>query len=208
MEQARFWLRIDGLRAEAEGVIARMRPMLTRQLAQMADEELAGFAHCYRAARDRADCWPLIDAVTVAFGHYDDDAFLAVQHWLICQGEQVYTQILIDPDCILEFLGPDGEGALREAELFGMTIQEQVDIRPGAAKLVEYGPDRAQPYGERSNLGDVDIVHARYPRCSAARERYLNSQLPSIALPEAGSKQATQPTRNLALGATWHPRRR
>src|SRR5688572_11096466 len=101
MEERSFWLHIDHLRARAGGQIALMRVMLTRELAQMGDLELAGFADRYRAALDRAHCWPLVEAVTVAFGYYGDDAFSDVQDWLICQVEQVYTQILANPDLIV-----------------------------------------------------------------------------------------------------------
>jgi hypothetical protein len=184
-----------------------MRNLLSRQLAQMGDRELAGLADRYSMVQDRANRWPLVEAVTVAFGHYSDDAFSDVQNWLICQGERVYQWVLADPDLIVEFLGPTGEEAFAQAEMFGWTIQEELGVRPEAAKLVEYQGNRALPQGERTDLADTEQVHARYPRCAAARERYLNSQLPSIALPKAES-DPTHPTRNLALGATWLSRRR
>ncbi len=183
-----------------------MRLMLTRQLAQMGDRELAAFADCYPAARDHAYCWPQIEAVTVAFGHYGDDAFDNVQNWLICQGRRVYTQVLANPDHIVDFLRPAGEEAFADAELFHVPVYEELSGRPGAAELREYHQSRTGPLGVRSDLGDAASVHARYPRCAAVREKYLNSQLPSISLPKTENVRSN-PTRKLALGATWSPRR-
>jgi hypothetical protein len=209
MDEGSFWLHIGHLRARAEGAIPLMRVLLSPHLAQLSDQELAGFADRYSMVQDRANRWPLVEAVTVAFGHHSDDAFADVQNWLICQGERVYQWVLTDPDLIVEFLGPTGEEVFSEAEMFDWTIQEELGIRPEAAKLVEYQDNRALPQGVRTDLADAEMVHARYPRCAALRERYLNSQLPSIALPAAEKDDdAKHPTRNLALGATWLSRRR
>jgi hypothetical protein len=183
-----------------------MPALLSQQLAQLGDRELAGFADCYRAARDRTNCWPLAEAVTVAFGYYGDDAFSDVQNWLICQGEQVYQQILANTDLIVEFVDPWGEAAFAEAEAFGWALSDELGVRPEAAKLVEYQSNRVLPQGVRTDLRDSGAVHLRYPRCAAAREKYLNSQLPSIVLPKTENDR-THPTRKLTLGATWHSRR-
>ena len=183
-----------------------MRVMLTRHLPQMGDLELAGFADRYRAAQDRAHCWPLVEAITVAFGHYGDDVFSDVQDWLICQGEQVYRQILANPDLVVEFLGGAQEEAFTGAQQLHMTVLEELNGRPEAAKLRDYRDGRQLPWGMRSDLADTASVHARYPRCAASREKYLNSQLPSIALPKT-ENDGSRPTRRLTLGATWHSRR-
>ncbi|WP_203913421.1 DUF4240 domain-containing protein [Rhizocola hellebori] len=206
MEDDGFWLYIEHLRARAEGVIPLMRVLLRRHVVEMGDRELAGFADSYTAMRDQANCWPLVEAVTVAFGYCSDDTFSDVQDWLICQGEQVYQRVVANPDLLVEFVDPARENAFGEAELFGWPIQEELGNRPEAAKLVEYQGNRALPYGVRSDLGDAESVQARYPRCAAAREQYLNSHLPSIALPEPEHSLAN-PTRKLTLGATWHSRR-
>jgi hypothetical protein len=183
-----------------------MRALLSQELAQTGDRELAGFADRYHAVQDRAHCWPLAEAVTVAFGYYSDDAFSNVQNWLICQGEQVYQQVLANPDLIVEFIDPGCGEAFAEAEAFGWAIQDELRVRPEAAKLVEYQGNRALPQGVRTDLRDSGAVHLRYPRCAAAREKYLNSQLPSIVLPK-NENDRTHPTRKLTLGATWHSRR-
>ena len=206
MDERSFWLHIGHLRAHGGGAIAQIGAVLGQQLAQMGDRELASFADRYHTLQDRANCWPLAEAVTVAFGYYSDDAFANVRHWLICQGEQVYQQVLANPDLIVEFIDPRGEETFADGEAVGWAISDALGVRPDAAKLVEHQGNRALPQGARTDLRDSNAVHLRYPRCAALREQYLNSQLPTIALPKTDNDQQ-RPTRQLTLGATWTSRR-
>jgi hypothetical protein len=198
VEQSGFWEIIERLRAENQNDIDRMRRGLVRVLAEMTDPELESFASAWSAAAHRADRRSLVEAITVAFGGCSDDLLTDVCDWLICQGEYTYEQILGDPDCLLEFLGPQGLEAVSDAEMFHQVIWDALETNPLPRKDWEPPPE-----DEGIDLSDRAAVFARYPKLASYRHTYLTTPLPAVPV----TLRAT-PARTLLLGSAWTGHRR
>jgi len=140
MQEDRFWELVGKLRIGAQNRIPRMKRLLARALAQMTDGEVAGFADRWREVNDRADCWPLWEAVVVAFGGCSDDGFMDVHAWLICQGRFVYTAVIAEPDSLLEYVGPAGGEVFGDAEGFSSVIWDEFYGRPHTPGFTRHQP--------------------------------------------------------------------
>jgi len=195
VEEDRFWDLVAQLRGGGEDDVPRI---LARLLARMTDRDLAGFADRWHAVKDRDDQLPLVEAVTVAFGHCGDDTFSDLRDWLICQGREVHDRVLAEPDSLVEVLSP---AAMDDAEPLASVLWGALEHRPETKDLMAYQPP--EPV-RRGTLGDPADLRARYPRCAAVRDAYLASSLPTVAVPLDPDRR----TRTLALGATWAPRPR
>lgn len=188
MEEDRFWDLVAQLNAGEQDEL------------RLTDEELAGFADRWHAARDHAHYVPLREAVTAAFGHCGDDEFADLRGWLVLQGRATYDAILEEPDNLADFVAGAHDFAL--GEQVDAALTRALESRPETKDLMVYRPPGSLPRGTVTDPADL---RKRYPRCVAIRDDYLTSSLPAVTVP----LDPARPARTLTLGSsTWTPRRK
>jgi hypothetical protein len=161
MDQAVFWRIVEDARAEAGGDSERVAQVLLRRLRTLRPAEIEEFQDLWEQAQDELYRWPIHDAATLLLGPLDDDAFLAVQDWIVSHGRLTMQRVQQDPDSLVE-LAPDRHnaridwfcGLAMEAHLFAAGCPFAVD-GPN-------GPD--QPRGTRADMTDEAGTRRQFPR--------------------------------------------
>lgn len=124
MTDRAFWEIIE--RATGSGDDAEHADRLEAVLLRIKPSRIVAFAVAYESKLKAADRGPVWAAgVLLNGGHGSDDGFLYFRHWLIGQGEAVYTAALSDPDSLAsrEIQFVDGLPSA-EWELFGAAADD------------------------------------------------------------------------------------
>lgn len=131
MTDRAFWDIIE--KAVGSGFDAEHADRLEAVLLRMKPSRIVAFAVAYESKLSAAEMGPVWAAgVLLNGGHGSDDGFLYFRHWLIGQGEAVYTAALSNPDSLAgrEIQFVDGVPSA-EWELFGAVAEDAYRTKTG-----------------------------------------------------------------------------
>lgn len=164
VEEAIFWRLVEDCRNEAGADTERVAQLILRRLRTLGADEIVEFEQLWFRAQDELFCWPVRDAAVLLLGPFDDDAFLAVQDWIVSHGRTVMRRVKEDPDRIVE-LAADRHNA-RIDWFCGLSVEAHIAVagRPPAMDGPS-GPDA--PAGIPADLSDESEMRRRFPRIMA-----------------------------------------
>ena len=165
MDETRFFELIDEVRET--GQTASADPdQLAETLAELADDEVAGFVEQFALQLVRLNQWRIWGAGYVAQDGMGDDSFHYFRSWIIGAGAAAVSQALLDPDGLVDFFGDDEELENEELEYIGVEILEDRDVEdPRAGIMVD-----ADPSGDRFDEQTVDGDFPRIAAWAASRD--------------------------------------
>jgi len=135
MSEDAFWSIIESTYADADGDYDQQQDNLSIKLSELGLPELIAFDNRFRQLSGNAYRWNLWGAIYIIHGGCGDDSFSDFRGWLICQGKDMYYQVVENPETLVninqERIETDWEGA----SYIAFTLYEK---RTGKAMPTDY----------------------------------------------------------------------
>jgi hypothetical protein len=109
MNQKEFWELIDITHQAAMGDAGIQEDKLIEELTQHSLDDIVDFERLLRQYILAADDFRVMAAQKIIQGWVSDDPYLYFRCWLISQGEQVYSEVLRNPDFLAELDTTQGD---------------------------------------------------------------------------------------------------
>lgn len=175
MDADRFWQLIDQSRQKAkkhkpangDEFLDRQMEELTALLHKLPPEEIVAFKHRFAQCCNEAYRWDLWAAAYWLHGGCGDDGFIDFRSTLVSLGQEMFEQVLADPDSLADLVDrPDvpylqGEGFQYVAPRVYKAKTGQ-EYRPDDEPL---GPPK--PKGRRIDHDDDEVMRRLFPKLVA-----------------------------------------
>jgi len=94
----KFWALMDEAIQFAKGADQLKENFLVSELADLPPEDIQDFEIAFRKLMIEANDYKIMGAQKIIQGYVSDDTYLYFRCWLISQGQEVYNEVLKNPD--------------------------------------------------------------------------------------------------------------
>jgi hypothetical protein len=108
MSESLFWQIIERSCSGSVDCFDQCRK-LTVLLEALSPEQISAFDTEFRSKLAEAYRWDLWGAAYLVMGGCSDDGFEVFRAWLIGQGQDAYTDVVSDPETLLDYLPEEGD---------------------------------------------------------------------------------------------------
>ncbi|MEA3490510.1 MAG: DUF4240 domain-containing protein [Campylobacterota bacterium] len=142
--------------------------IVTKELANLSDEEIVYYQKHFDTLFERAEKWDLWGAIYLINGGCGDDSFMDFRYSLISMGKEVYNNAIANPDSLADLALNEDEDERFDAlfnESFGYIAIEVYEEKTGE-EIYDYREDidREEDMGEEWDFDDRDECLKRLPR--------------------------------------------
>jgi hypothetical protein len=104
MDVTQFWQLIDQTKTTSKGDIDKQAALLQEAIAKLPLEEIIEYRRIFDKLLRRADRADITDVTEVITGGLGDSGWRDFRAWLIGQGQQVYENVLTDPETLADIV--------------------------------------------------------------------------------------------------------
>ena len=133
MEIEEFWNLIDITREASDGDVYQQAHLLVEILRKRSVDELFSYEKFMDNLLDEAYDAELLDAAYIIGCRCSDDGFRDFRAWLIAQGQEVYDNVLVNPESLLDLIDVNDDtqnGALFYVTMHAYEQKTGQDIPP------------------------------------------------------------------------------
>jgi hypothetical protein len=164
MTKDEFWSLIDQTRNQSSGDPYRQAELLVEALAKLPEQEIIAYYLMYREIEDHAYVADLWDAASIldSWG-CSEDGFKDFRAWLIAQGKTVYTDVLADPESLLDIVSPGMETQIEELSYVASWAYQKKTNTELDLRHADYVPPKLK--GELAQT--PEMIRRKFPRLMA-----------------------------------------